>query len=121
MAALRVANPPERPLAVFDGDCGFCRQWVERWRARTGPRVDYAPSQEVAPRFPEIPSEAFARAFQLVLPDGRVLEGAAAVLATLDPTPGDGALSALARAPVLGGLLELAYRLVASHGRRRAS
>ena len=99
MAALRVANPPERPLAVFDGDCGFCRQWIERWRSRTGPRVDYAPSQEVAPRFPEIPPEAFARAFQLVLPDGRVLEGAAAVLATLDPAPGDGMLSALARVP----------------------
>ncbi len=115
MAAVRVAHPPERPLAVFDGDCGFCRQWIERWRARTGPRVDYAPSQEVAARFPEIPPEAFARAFQLVLPDGRVLEGAAAVLATLDPAPGDGMLSALARVPVLGRLLELAYRLVASH------
>jgi predicted DCC family thiol-disulfide oxidoreductase YuxK len=115
MAALRVANPPERPLAVFDGDCGFCRQWIERWRARTGPRVDYAPSQEVAPRFPEIPPEAFARAFQLVLPDGRALEGAAAVLATLDSAPGDGRLSALARVPFLGGLLELAYRLVARH------
>ena len=112
---MRVANPPERPLAVFDGDCGFCRQWIERWRSRTGPRVDYAPSQEVAPRFPEIPPEAFARAFQLVLPDGRVLEGAAAVLATLDSAPGDGMLSALARVPVLAGLLELAYRLVASH------
>ena len=115
MAGSRVAHPPERPLAVFDGDCGFCRQWVARWKARTGPRVDYAPSQEVAARFPEIPLEAFARAFQLVLPDGRVLEGAAAVLAALDTTPGDGALSALARVPVLGALLELAYRLVASH------
>jgi predicted DCC family thiol-disulfide oxidoreductase YuxK len=115
MAAARVADPPERPLAVFDGDCGFCRQWVERWKARTGPRVDYASSQEAAPRFPEIPPEAFDRAFQLVLPDGRVLEGAAAVLATLEKAPGDGALSALARVPILGALLELAYRLVASH------
>jgi predicted DCC family thiol-disulfide oxidoreductase YuxK len=115
MAASRVVSPPERPLAVFDGDCGFCRQWVARWKARTGPRVDYAPAQEVAERFPEIPKEAFARAFQLVLPDGRVLEGAAAVLATLDRAPGDGALSALARVPGLGALLELAYRLVAGH------
>ena len=116
MAALRVANPPERPLAVFDGDCGFCRQWIERWRARTGPRVDYAPSQEVAPRFPEIPPEAFARAFQLVLPDGRVLEGAAAVLATLER--GARRRRALRRSRgsrCFGGLLELAYRLVARH------
>jgi lipase maturation factor 1 len=77
--------------------------------------VDYAPSQDVTVRFPEIPPAAFARAFQLVLPDGRVLEGAAAVVATLEHAPGRGALSAVARMPVLGTLLELAYRLVASH------
>ena len=115
MAVPRVAHPPERPLAIFDGDCGFCRQWVARWKARTGARVDYATSQEAAPRFPEIPPAAFARAFQLVLPDGRVLEGAAAVLATLERAPGSGVLSALARIPVLGAVLEVAYRLVASH------
>jgi predicted DCC family thiol-disulfide oxidoreductase YuxK len=116
MSASRVANPPERPLAIFDGDCAFCRRWVARWKARTGTRVDYALSQEVAQRFPEIRNEAFARAFQLVLPDGRVIAGAAAVLGTLERTPGDGALSAVyARVPGLGALLELAYRLVAGH------
>ncbi len=116
MEGSRVANPPERPLAIFDGDCGFCRRWVARWKARTGPRVDYAPSQEVARRFPEIPKEAFARAFQLVLPDGRVLEGAAAVLGALERVPGDGALSVVyARVPGLAALLELVYRLVAGH------
>ncbi len=57
----RVERPPERPLGVFDGDCGFCRLWIARWKARTGPKVDYAPSQEVAERFPEIPKEQFAR------------------------------------------------------------
>ena len=87
---LRVARPPERPLAIFDGDCGFCRLWIARWKLRTGPKVDYAPSQEVAPRFPEISAERFARAFQLVLPDGRVLEGAEAVLALAGRVPGAG-------------------------------
>lgn len=116
MEASRVAHPPERPLAIFDGDCGFCRQWIVRWKAVTGPRVDYAPSQEVAARFPEIPAEAFARAFQLVLPDGRVLEGAAAVCATLAEKPGGGALNAAyARVPGFAPLAELAYRLVARH------
>jgi predicted DCC family thiol-disulfide oxidoreductase YuxK len=116
MAASRVANPPERPLAIFDGDCGFCRQWIARWTARTGPRVDFAPSQEVAHRFPEVPKEAFARAFQLVLPDGRVLEGAAAVLGTLERAPGNGELSAVyARVPGFAACSELAYRAVAGH------
>jgi len=116
MKGPRVAHPPERPLAIFDGDCGFCRQWIARWKTVTGLRVDYAPSQDVAARFPEISKEAFARAFQLVLPEGRVLEGAEAVCATLSEKPGGGALAAAyARVPGFAVLAELAYRLVASH------
>src|SRR5512144_595247 len=112
----RVTRPPERPLAIFDGDCGFCRLWIARWKLRTGPKVDYAPSQEVASRFPEIPAEHFAQAFQLILPDGRVLEGAEAVLAISGRTPGEGVGLALYRqVPGLAPLLELAYRLVAGH------
>ena len=80
---IRVAAPPERPLLIFDGDCGFCRMWIARWRSITGPSVDYAPSQEVGARFPEIPGEAFRKSVQLVLPDGRVLPGAHGVFATL--------------------------------------
>ena len=48
----RVVNPPgQRPLLVYDGDCGFCRKWVRRWQLRTGDRADYAPYQEAAGRF----------------------------------------------------------------------
>ena len=60
-----------RPVIVFDGDCGFCRVWIERWRRVTGDRVEYAPFQEVAARFPEIPLERFRRSVQLLEPDGR--------------------------------------------------
>jgi predicted DCC family thiol-disulfide oxidoreductase YuxK len=116
MEARRVEHPPERPLAIFDGDCGFCRAWIARWKSLTGPRVDYAASQEAAPRFPEIPSEAFARAFQLVLPDGRVLQGAEAVFWTLAEKPGGGLLAgAYARVPGFAPVAEFAYRAVASH------
>ncbi|MFY9549775.1 MAG: lipase maturation factor family protein [Thermoanaerobaculia bacterium] len=113
----RVAHPPESPLGVFDGDCGFCRLWLARWKAARGRKVDYAPSQEVAERFPEIPPDAFKRAFQLVLPDGEVLEGAEAVLATLAKAPGGkGVLYALYRnVPGLAPLLDLAYRTIARH------
>ncbi len=111
-----MASPPERPLAIFDGDCGFCRLWIARWKARTGPKVDYAPSQEVAERFPEISKERFSRAFQLILPDGQALGGAEAVAALAGREPGAGLPLALyRRVPGAGPLLELAYRLVASH------
>jgi predicted DCC family thiol-disulfide oxidoreductase YuxK len=113
---LRVSHPPERPLAIFDGDCGFCRLWVARWKARTGPKVDYAPSQEVAARFPEISPERFARAFQLVLPDGEALEAAEAVFALSGRTPGAGLpLTFYRHVPGIAPLFELAYRIVAGH------
>jgi predicted DCC family thiol-disulfide oxidoreductase YuxK len=113
---LRVAHPPERPLAIFDGDCGFCRLWIARWRARTGSKVDYAPSQEVGGRFPEISPERYARALQLVLPDGVVLEAAEAVFALAGREPGAGLpLMVYRRLPGIAPLCELAYRIVASH------
>jgi hypothetical protein len=31
---------PERPLLVWDGDCDFCRRWIERWRRIAGDRVE---------------------------------------------------------------------------------
>jgi len=46
-------------VLIFDGDCTFCRSWVARWQQATGDRVEYAPSQDVAERFPEIPRERF--------------------------------------------------------------
>ena len=78
----------EKPLLVYDGDCGFCRLWIDRWRVLTGDRVRYAPFQEVAGEFPEIPREAFARAVQLILPDGKVSSAARAVFRTLSFVPG---------------------------------
>ena len=55
----RVRDAPPKPLLIFDGNCHFCRRWIERWRELTAGAVEYAPSQEVAERFPEIPREAF--------------------------------------------------------------
>jgi lipase maturation factor 1 len=110
-----VAAPPERPLLIFDGDCGFCRLWIARWRAATGSRVDYAPSQEVAGRFPEIPAEAFRRSVQLVLPDGRVLQGAHAVFAALAEANRRAGLRAYERLPGFAPATEAAYGLVARH------
>ncbi|MGE5413250.1 MAG: thiol-disulfide oxidoreductase DCC family protein [Syntrophomonadaceae bacterium] len=116
MEGPRVAHPPERPLAIFDGDCGFCRAWIARWKEETGDAVDYATSQEVAERFPEIPREAFARAFQLVLPDGRSFEGAEAVYAALAQKPGGGRLAgAYRRVPGFGALSDFVYGIIARH------
>ena len=66
-------------MLIYDGDCAACRQsalWLMRLalsRAeleilpyRSGPR---------RARFPDLRAETCARAMQLALPDGRVVEG----------------------------------------------
>jgi predicted DCC family thiol-disulfide oxidoreductase YuxK len=75
---------PSKPMLIYDGRCSFCRIWVDYYRGLTGTAVDYAPSQEVACNFPQIPAESFRQAVQMVLPDGTVLSGAAAALSTLE-------------------------------------
>ena len=76
---MRISNPPPKPLLIWDGECHFCRRWIERWREITANKVDYATSQEIAIKFPEIPREEFERAVVLVEPDGQTFMGAEAV------------------------------------------
>ncbi len=112
----RVEAPPDKPLLIFDGDCGFCRRWIARWKTLTGDRVDYAPSQEAAPRFPEISEEEFRRSVQLVTPDGKVFDGAEAVFRSLAFAPRRGwLLAAYESVPGFAPMTELAYRAIASH------
>ncbi len=73
-----------KPLLVYDNDCDFCRYWVAQWQHITGDRIDYAPFQEVAAEFPEIPLSAFENAVQLILQNSTVLSGAEAVFRALN-------------------------------------
>ncbi|MBZ5634965.1 MAG: lipase maturation factor family protein [Acidobacteriia bacterium] len=72
-----------QPLLIYDGRCGFCRIWVDYGKRLTGERIDYAPSQEVGGRFPQIPPKSFSEAVQLVRADGSIASGACAVFETL--------------------------------------
>ena len=81
---------PDRPLLVFDGDCSFCKALVDYGKRITGERVEYAPYQEVGPRFPRIAPEDFASSVKLILPGGEVRSGAHAVFSALERTPGKG-------------------------------
>ncbi|MGH7741825.1 MAG: lipase maturation factor family protein, partial [Candidatus Eiseniibacteriota bacterium] len=105
-----------KPLLIFDGDCGFCRAWIERWRRITGELVEYAPYQEIAGQFPDIPKQRFARAVQLVTADGERFEAAEAVFRSLAYAPGAGLGLALYRhLPLFAPISEWCYRRVASH------
>ena len=75
-----------RPTILFDGDCGFCRRWIERWRATLGERVEFVTMQELGERFPGIPREDLRRALHLVETDGQVYRGAEAIFRALAVT-----------------------------------
>ena len=114
-STLHVTNPPPKPLLVYDGDCAFCKLWVARWQEETGDAVEYAPLQEAASRFPEVPRAEFERAVQLIEPDGRVWSGAAAVYRSLGA--GGRGLNrwSYERVPGFAAASEFAYRLIAGH------
>ncbi len=101
-------NDP-RPLLVYDGDCGFCTYWVRYWQQLTGDRVAYAPYQETAAQYPEIPVTAFQNAIQFIAPDGKIASAAEASFLTLSYARGKGIWLTLYRKfPGFAGVSELA-------------
>ncbi len=103
------------PLLVFDGDCGFCRAWVDYWKHLTRDAVAYAPFQEAAARFPSIPREEFAHAVQLILPDGEVRRGAQAAFTVLALGGRKNWLRTYQHVPAAAPISEAVYGVVARH------
>jgi predicted DCC family thiol-disulfide oxidoreductase YuxK len=118
---MRVSNPPPKPLLTWNGECHFCRRWVERWDETTGGAVDYVPFQEIGDRFGEIPRQEFERAATLIEPDGAVYSGAQAVLRVLRSRSSRKWLSwSYDHVPGFAAISESIYKLI-SHNRRFAS
>jgi lipase maturation factor 1 len=113
---MQTATVLRLPLLIYDGDCGFCKYWVRYWQKLTGDRVAYAPYQEVAAQFPEIPVAAFQRAVQYIAPDGKIASGAEAALLALSHASGKGFWLTLYRhVPGFAAIAEAMYAFVASH------
>ncbi|MGZ4838299.1 MAG: lipase maturation factor family protein [Terriglobales bacterium] len=104
-----------KPLMVFDGDCAFCRAWIEYWKELTGERVEYAPFQEKAAEFPDVPREEFARAVQIFLPDGQRRSGAHAAFTAMATGGKTWPLWAYEHVPLVETVVEAAYRAIAAH------
>jgi predicted DCC family thiol-disulfide oxidoreductase YuxK len=101
---------------LFDGDCGFCRRWIRRWREITRGAVRFVPYQEALASFPEVTEGQCEHAVQLIFPDHRVYSGAHAVFKVL--TLGGGyswALRLYERFPPFRWMAELLYGIVARH------
>jgi predicted DCC family thiol-disulfide oxidoreductase YuxK len=113
---VRVSNPPPKPLMIWDGECHFCKRWIERWREITAGQVDYATYQEAANRFPEIPIEQFKRAVAFIEPDGKAFFAAEAVYRSLRNRSSRRWLAwSYDCVPGFAPVSELAYKFIAGH------
>ena len=98
----------DRPIMIWDGDCGFCAKWIKRWEKLTGDKIQYLPYQSfglapslagqkvnpallskrrselVLKEFPQVSVEDCKRAVQLVMPSGEHYKAAGAGFRALD-------------------------------------
>lgn len=110
---------PRRPTLLYDGDCGFCRRWIERWKEITGDRVQYATSRDAGHRFPEVDPVLYPESVIFVDSDGCVFVGAEAVFRSLAEAPRWGwPLWLYQRSPRLAAVAERAYALVSQRRTR---
>ncbi len=80
---LSISNPPLKPLLIFDGDCGFCKRWIKRWKTITGDSVTYSEYQIVSAGYPEIDRRQFEKSVVFIDTLGNILLGAEAVYASI--------------------------------------
>jgi lipase maturation factor 1 len=112
----RVANPPPKPLMIWDGECHFCKRWIERWREITIGNVDYTTYQQTAHQFPEIPIEQFQRAMAFIEPDGKTSFAAEAVYRSLRYRSSRKWLAwSYYHIPGFATISETAYKFIARH------
>jgi predicted DCC family thiol-disulfide oxidoreductase YuxK len=101
---------------IWDGECHFCKRWIERWREITAGKVDYATYQDAAARFPEIPIEQFKRAVAFIEPDGEAFFAAKAVYRSLRYRSSRKWLAwSYDHIPGFAGISETAYKFIARH------
>lgn len=103
-------------MMIYDGDCHFCRHWIERWKEDAGEHIAFVPWQQVASRFPDIPQNAFENAVQWVGADGRVMSGADAVFRMIEASPyAPRWMRWLWHFPGVKTIVRWSYRVIAKH------
>ncbi len=103
---------------IWDGQCHFCKRWIERWRQITAGKVDYDPYQQAGARFPEIPIEQFKRSVVFIEPDGETFFAAEAVYRSLRYRSSRKWLAwSYDHVPGYAIISETAYKFIARHRR----
>ncbi|WP_369215547.1 thiol-disulfide oxidoreductase DCC family protein [Streptomyces flavofungini] len=98
----------DRPVLIYDGDCGFCTAAVRLIARKVRPRCDMTPWQQADLVTYGVPEERARHEALWVTPKGRAYGGAHAVAKIL--------LSSGGGWPLLGALLTLPPIRWAAHG-----
>jgi predicted DCC family thiol-disulfide oxidoreductase YuxK len=110
-----------RPVLLFDGQCGFCRQWVarlRRWDRRGAIQTLPGAERHTLPELPPIADSSLDRAMQFITPDGRVYSGARALPALLPYLPGGRLLAPVFRVPGVQAAADRVYGWISARRHR---
>ena len=111
----------QKPLLVFDGECGFCRRLASKWREKTGEQIDFVPYNEIPGNVRHISIEEFKKEIKLIYPEGRVYGGADAAFRVVEHT--NSPLKVLSwfyrHIPFFDSVSEWVYKIVARNRGRK--
>ncbi len=116
----QVTSPPPTPLLVYDGECGFCVYWIQRWQRTGSGEVSCLPFQspQFSRQFPDLPRDQVKEAVQLIETDGRIYHGADAVFQSwVCRGSHAGWLWLYRKAPGFAAIARWSYRFIARHRR----
>ncbi len=68
---------------VWDGECDFCRRWIERWQRWTGGKIEFETYQQVGSRYAPLGPDEYRQAVFLIESDGKITRAAEAVFRSL--------------------------------------
>ena len=107
-------RPTDRPVALYDGNCGFCRNSRDRFRALSGDKIAWIPLQYAQRYGIEIPQQELQQSIHLLEPNGDLTRGAEAIFRIMDL----GQIRRWPRSiyefiPLVPNASEIGYRIVA--------
>ena len=89
MTQSKLTNPdsveaPQKPMLIFDDECGFCRGMALKWQEKTGDQIRFVPYNEIAENLRNPAIEGIENEIKLLYPEGRVYSGAAAAFKVIE-------------------------------------
>ncbi len=113
----------EKPVVVFDGECPFCIQQIERFkRLDSNNQLEYVPRQnpDIAIRFPILNQSNFDTGMRFVRTDGSVQVGADAVYEICKLLPAFRAVVWLYPLPIIKQISRAVYACISANRKRLA-